>query len=313
MKKLTLLFLVIFMSSAAFPQQQFENPGFEDWEDAGTVLDEPTNWSSIKTSDGGVNINNAAPIVWEQSTDSHSGNYCVRLFNTLVFSIIANGTLTNGQVHASFNPELGYVFTNASDEQWHTPFTDRPDSLVFWYKAFPLGNDFGKVRCILHTDEGSMPENGTQDNFVAEAIYYFPEQQVSEWTRVSVPFTYFKTINPEYILCILNSGNGTEAVEESEAYFDDLELIYNPEAVSENILEGVSVIATGTTVIVKIDNPADLPGLNLEIFDLTGRSLINQQVAPAREIVYPVNLKPGLYICRIKAGNGIYTAKLYMQ
>jgi len=83
--------------------------------------------------------------------------------------------------------------------------------------------------------------------------------------------------------------------------------------VSENILEGVSVIATGTTVIVKIDNPADLPGLNLEIFDLTGRSLINQQVAPAREIVYPVNLKPGLYICRIKAGNGIYTAKLYMQ
>ena len=314
MKKLIpLIFLAIFFSVPALAQQQLENRGFEDWEDAGTVIDEPSNWSSIKTSDGGQIMNDAAPVVWAQSDDAHSGNYSVKVFNTMVFSIVANGSVTNGQVHADFNPELGYVFTNASDPQWHTPFTDRPDSLVFWYKAFPQGADFGKIRVILHVDEGSMPENGTQENFVAEAIHFFPNQDVPEWTRVSVPFTYFKDINPEYILCIVNSGNGTQAVEGSEAYFDDIELIYNPEAISENILEGISLYSTTSSVIIKIDNPSGLAGMLLEIFDLTGRSLLSKQINPSHEIVCPVNLKQGLYICRIKAGNSIHTAKVYMQ
>lgn len=301
------------MSLSLVAQQQFENPGFEDWEDAGTVIEEPTNWSSIKTGDS-PSFNDSAPVVWGQSTDAHSGAYSVKLINTeALFGIIANGTLTNGQVHQDIPIELGYVFTNPADARWHTPFTDRPDSLVFWYKAFPQGIDFGKIRCILHIGEGKMPENGTQDNYVAEAIYYFANEQVTEWTRVAVPFVYFKAINPEYILCILNSGNGTQAVEGSEAYFDDIELIYNPEWIHETILEGVSLYTYNNSIVLKIDRPSDFSQLQMEIFDLTGRSLLNRQFNPSPELVCPVNLRQGMYICRIMSGNGIYTSKIYIR
>ncbi|MEA3476620.1 MAG: hypothetical protein U9R60_00445, partial [Bacteroidota bacterium] len=66
MKKLIAIILsvhcLLFTVHWTHAQQQFENPGFEDWEDAGTVIEEPTNWSSIKTSDAGQIINDAAPV-----------------------------------------------------------------------------------------------------------------------------------------------------------------------------------------------------------------------------------------------------------
>ena len=318
MKKLLAIIISVhcslFTLHPLIAQQQLPNPGFEEWEDAGTVLDEPVSWSSIKTGDNPT-FNNSAPVVWGQSTDAHSGAYSVKLFcNEALLGIIANGTLTNGQVHADIPIDLGYVFTNPDDARWHTPFTDRPDSLVFWYKAFPQGEDFGKIRVILHVAEGSMPEFGTGDNFVGEAIYFFPQQQVSEWTRISVPFTYFKPTDPEYILCILNSGNGTEAVLGSEAYFDDIQLIYNPESISEgNALEGLSFTATADAVIIKIDNPAGLSPLQIEIFDITGRSLFRGQKNAASLVTCPVTLNKGMYICRVWADKGFYTGKVYLH
>ncbi|MEA3478740.1 MAG: T9SS type A sorting domain-containing protein, partial [Bacteroidota bacterium] len=241
------------------------------------------------------------------------GNYSLKLFNTAAFAIVASGTLTNGRVHADFNPELGYVFTQHDDDRWHTAFSSHPDSLVFWYKAFPVGNDFGKVRVILHVDEGKFPENGTFQNWIGEAIYYFPQQQVTEWTRVSVPFTYHLSGNSEYLLCVCNSGNGYNAVEGSEAYFDDLELIYNPEWIHETILEGVSLYTYNNSIVLKIDRPSDFSQLQMEIFDLTGRSLLSRQFNPSPELVCPVNLRQGMYICRIMSGNGIYTSKVYFR
>ena len=56
MKK-NLLFIIILVSSISLQGQQMQNASFEDWEDAGTVIDEPVNWSSIKTSDAGSLIN----------------------------------------------------------------------------------------------------------------------------------------------------------------------------------------------------------------------------------------------------------------
>ena len=317
MKRLIIIFISVHCSLFTFhqsiAQQQLDNRGFEEWEDAGTVLEEPVKWSSIKTSDAGTIVNEAAPVVWGKSDDAHSGNFSVKLFATAAFSIIANGTMTNGQVHADFNPDQAYVFTNPADIQWHTPFTDRPDSLVFWYKAFPQGNDFGKIRIILHVDEGSMPEFGTEDNIVGEAIYLFPQEQVSQWTKVSVPFIYHKPIDPEYILCVINSGNGTEAIEGSEAYFDDIQLVYNPESITENSLKGVSLSSCNKSIRVLMDKPSGIANLEMEIFDLCGRSVYRKQLVPAREITCTVELQTGLYICRIKAENEILTGKVYMQ
>ncbi|MBN2174763.1 MAG: hypothetical protein JW731_11575 [Bacteroidales bacterium] len=214
------LFILLF-PVVAICQQQPENPGFENWEDVGLNVDEPVDWSSIKTADqyGGL-----APYVWDQSTDAHSGNYSVKLYNNTVLGIVAAGTLTNGRVHAEL-AGTGYVFSVLDDARWVTPFTQKPDSVVVWAKFFPQGGDIGQVKAVLNTGSAIIPDAGQADYIALAQINI--TSQTSSWTRFSAPFTYFNSTDPTYILFVLNAAN-ENAHNGTIAYFDDLQLIYNP-------------------------------------------------------------------------------------
>ena len=127
MKK-TLLCISLFISASLFinlnAQTQPQNPSFEDWEDVGLSVDEPVNWSSIKTSDKTV-TNPLAPVVWDISTEAHTGSFSLKLYNVETLgSIVASGTIANGRIHAEFDPEAAYTFTDISDSRWNTPCTD---------------------------------------------------------------------------------------------------------------------------------------------------------------------------------------------
>jgi len=223
-KKLLFVLFAIAFSITANSQQQPENPGFEIWEDVGLNEPEPYDWSSIKTADA---LGGFAPYVWAQSTDVHTGSYSVKLYNVYVFlaGIVAAGTLTSGQIHADFNPDLGYAFTNESDSQWNMPLTQKPDSVVIWAKFFPQGGDTAAVKALLHTGYAQIPDP-TFGNWISLAQINIPDETTT-WTRFSAPFNYFNGNAPEYILFVLSAG-GAVATEDSEVYFDDVELIYNP-------------------------------------------------------------------------------------
>ena len=154
------LFVIISLMSfiPSLMAQQIENPGFEDWEEVGLGPDiiEPVNWSTIKTSDNPT-ISGLAPITWERSTNAHSGQYSVKLHNTSTLGIPVSGTMSNGQYHPNLNTELAYVFTNTTDPRWNTPYTFRPDSIAFWMKFFPDGNDTLQFQALLHVDEATLP------------------------------------------------------------------------------------------------------------------------------------------------------------
>ncbi len=310
-KNLLLTIISTCLILASYSQQQLENPGYEYWEYAGTVKDEPVDWSSIKTSDV-PGLNPTAPLVWGQSDDAHTGNYSLKLFNVAIFNIVATGTITNGRVHSDMIPDKGYVFTDPDNAKWHTPFTDRPDSLVGWYKFFPQGEDICQVRAVIHTSSCQIPENGTYSNWVGDAIFYSPSVELSTWTRFSVPFTYHSSNNPEYILLVLNSGNGTTAVEGSIAYFDDLQLIYNPEGLEESMDGEFIVYAYNNSLFLNIQSPEKYQCMIMEVFDLSGRMLIGRSFTPDRSNVFHVNLKPGIYVCRIQTGIRTINQKLYV-
>ncbi|MBV6406155.1 MAG: hypothetical protein IT228_14455 [Flavobacteriales bacterium] len=213
--------------TTAQAQPQMNNAGFENWQNLGTGTEEPTDWSSIKTSDGGTFINNLAPQVCWRSTDFHSGSYSVRLKTASTAFGPANGTLTCGRVHAEITPANGYVFTDAGDAQWNQAITSRPDSLVGWFKATPQPGDEGKVEAILHVLEGKLPENGTLPNWIGRARWIAPSAVVGTWTRFSVPFTYYNSGTPSHILMVLTSGDSLVTVVNSESWYDDIALIYN--------------------------------------------------------------------------------------
>ena len=224
MKKILLL-IGCAITVTSFSQAQLENPGFEGtWEDVSGAEDEPIEWSSIKTGDA---LAEFAPVVLFKSEDAHSGDFCVRLKNKDAFGVVANGIMTNGRIHADFDPENGNVFTDAAETKWNTAFTDRPDSLVAWVKYSPEGGDRGKIEVLLHDDSapGIIPEAGATDHWVGKARIDI-EEEYTDWTRVSAPFIYYNESTPDFVLSVISSGDSTIAVDGSELFVDDVQLIY---------------------------------------------------------------------------------------
>ena len=315
MKKLLLFTLVFFVITVAVSGQHIENPGFEDWEDAGTITDEPVNWSSIKTSDGGSTVNNAAPQVWVQSEDAHTGSYSVKLYNVYVpiISRSAAGTLTNGRVHASFNPEEGYVYTDPDDERWHTSFHWRPDSLTGWFKYYPRDEDFGQIKAVLHRSEGRIPtEDMPQENLIGYAQFDMPSATIDEWTRFSVPFTYYYDLYPQYILFVLTAGNGLDAIDSSWALLDDLEFIYNNLGVHDLPGNKYNVYSYDHTIFLN-DLPVEMnKDAEIELIDLNGRVVWSGEINTS-SIHLDASIRSGLYVITIKGKQEFYTQKLYVR
>jgi hypothetical protein len=117
--------------------------------------------------------------------------------------------------------------------------TDRPDSLVFWVKHTPETGDQSKVEVILHdnthvvntNNSGQLPHDGTTSHWVGKArADIIPTY--SNWERITVPFNYFNSNSPAYILVTCSAGDSTQAVAGTDMWLDDFELIYNPLLVS---------------------------------------------------------------------------------
>lgn len=222
---------VSFLAVAAPPilqaQPQLENPSFESWDNAGQATQEPQQWSSLKTSDGGALINSLVPQLCWRSDDARTGQHSVNLRTVSSVVGAANGLLTNGRVHAELDVADSYMYTVQDNEQWRTAMTSRPDSIVGWFKAAPQSGDRANVGALLHVDEGRLPAFGTEGNYVAGASWKAPFGNVSEWTRFSAPFQYLNDWQPEWILLILTAGDSAGSQVGTQAWFEDLALIYN--------------------------------------------------------------------------------------
>ncbi len=300
------------MSSTINAQQQMLNPGFEDWEDVGVGVDEPTHWSSIKTSDV-PNLNQFAPVVWGRSADAHSGNYSLSLFNFYVALIndVAAGTITNGRVHANLNPDSSYVFTDQNNEQWHGVLTDRPDSIVGWFKCNPATGDFGTVKFLLHTGEAHIP--GYLNNSIAEANYELPTQEVTQWTRFSAPFIYTSNSNPEYFLTVITSGNGTDALDGSTALYDDFEFIYNENSVTEKPENQFEIIVKNEELIFVINDKSQ-QSYDLKLVNINGQTVLKSQIKSHETNIISISELPtGVYIAIANNSRSTFTRKIIIN
>ncbi len=315
MKKLLLSALLIPILFFNAFGQAIENPGFEDWEDAGTVIDEPVNWSSIKTSDAGSLVNNAAPVVWGQSDDAHTGNYSIELTNVLTLgTIIATGTITNGRVHADFNPNAAFIYTNPDDERWHTTFTGRPDSVIVWAKYTPAGTDTAQVKVLLHVNEGTLPitpEN--QMNRIGYAQINITGT-VDTWTRFAAAFEYDSEQNPEYILMALTSGAGITPIDGSIVLFDDLELVGGSSGINDpSVNTGYLYSFNGSLYFDKLQ-PDLMNDATLQVFQVDGTKIIAHQLADNQsKLDLDLNLKKGIYLIQITSKENNYTQKMYFR
>lgn len=285
--------------------QQIPNSDFENWENEGAPTVEPLHWSSLKTADA---LASAAPTVMFQDP-GRTGNYGVKLkVSAPVFGIQANGIITNGRVHADYTPSKGYVYTNASDPQWNTPFTYRPDSVVGWYKYSPKPGDKGSVEMILHTGTHAQlpPDQATIDHEVARAKLWMTSA-TSTWKRFTIPFIYNNSTQPDYLLAVISAGDSTLSITGTTLWVDDIHLVYNDTTmgVSHNPLDNCEIFNVKKTLHFRFPS---FENATYKVYSLEGKILQKGKVVPSVEL----NKAPGIYIVKVKQNGWTKSQKVYI-
>ena len=317
MKRILFTFAAaILVYGLSLAQSQIENPGFEEWDDiligSPDTIREPVDWSSLKSSDN-PSLSSLAPVVCARSNEAHSGNYSMKLTNVMSF-IVANGVATNGRVHPNITTSLAYMFTDTLDDQWNTPLIIKPDSLVGWFKYAPQSHDTMRVRAILHRGFGKQPDADSLTKWIAAANYSSSLNTGDQWIRFSAPFVYKNEETPQYVLVVLNSGNGYAPVAGSIVYFDVFEMIYNS---PQNSLTDPKtpfdyLYALGNQYIV-IHGMRQIRFNSVRMLDVTGRVVWNGSVTTDRIDISKSNLKSGIYLISLESNGKIFTQKIVLR
>ena len=228
---------------------QINNAGFEDWLDSDNL---PKYWNSYQTFEhgwlmgSGYNDKNRQV---KKSTDKRpgsSGTASCALWSRTISTVVAQGNLTTGKVHAyswtaTGSDNYNYTKRNSTTtvggfaNPHYQAFTARPDSMAVWVKCAPAGTDanhpYAKVQAILHTNVdyiSGYAQNTGGTAHIGEAANQQIPLSNRTWTRLSIPFIYDYSTTPSYILINIatNSypGGGTAG---DYMYIDDIEMIYN--------------------------------------------------------------------------------------
>jgi len=301
MKKITLNIL-LFSSLSVFAQQQIGNSNMESWENVGQSTEEPTNWNSYKTAIGGLSSFGSQQL--EQSTSirsGSSGSFCARIFSKSALGVVANGNLTLGQINmgsSTASSPNNYNFSKITDENFSEALTNRPDSLVFWVKYTPISSSSNaRVHAILHDSyefRDPIDANSTAHTVARAELNYGTTE--GNWVRKSVPFVYEGPATiVEYILVTFSTsstpGGGSA---NDEVLLDDIELIYNPVGLNEQVANSFKAYysdANGLTI-----KGADA---TYELINLAGTS---EKVGDLNTL-NGLSLNTGIYF--LKSGNSV--------
>ena len=290
MKKQYTLILSVAIFTSVSAQTQIQNGDFELWDNPTANNAEPQQFNSNKT---GTSIASIGPqTCFRDATVFHGGQYAVRV-ETLpapVGGTVVNGNVTTGVVNApTLNKVDGYIGTikhNTPGDIRRMTFTGRPDSLVGFYRYTQGGAaEQAKVIAYLHVGNYYDPETATSYhpdstvNKIASALFVSPAANAANWTRFAVPFTYFDTRTPAYIMISITSSNDQlTTVTGSKLWVDDLQVVYVPTtAIAENKTEYTHVYASEKKLFVDFKNQKQ--DAIISLFDLTGKVVYTEKVS----------------------------------
>jgi len=269
MKKIYILLISLFSSSAVF-SQALPNASFDNWTNAGSY-DDPNNWNTLNslTSTFGV-----VCVTKATGPDIHTGSAAIRLETLSVLGQNANGLATTGTINVAGQTVDGGI-----------PYTLRPDSIVGWYKCDPQGNDFGFV------DFSLLDAAGTDT--VGFAHFQAPNAAVSTYTRFSVAINYHNANTPALSRCVMSSSAGVSSVLNSVLIIDDLELIFNPSGIQQNLFSKNTVnFISGQSKLMVYSNSYG----EITVNDITGKKVFAGSVQKGNSEFILNGLYPGLYI-----------------
>jgi hypothetical protein len=263
MKKKLLIFSTLFFGFSSVAQQQIGNSNMEDWQNVGSDTEEPSNWNSFMTAQGGLTW--AAAKQCERSLivrPGSTGNYSARVYSrSAAFGIVANGNLTLGRINMGSSTATSgsnYNLSLTAGTEFSEALTDMPDSLVFWVRY--SGSSTPRVSAVLHDTydyrDGYVVDNNSLPHKVAEISHNYSSPN-GQWVRKSLPWNYTgpASVNTFVIITFTTNSTPGGGAATDEILIDDIELIYNQQVNALN--DDVTTFQNTPVDIAVLGNDAD--------------------------------------------------------
>lgn len=314
MKKIYTSILTVLVAGgllSAAAQQQPSNGDFESWDGNG----DPSGWNDMRTGDFtgcGLCSLGSSQRIFQDNSVVYSGSASVRIESTSAFNNVINGTMTTGRVVApSTTPSQGYAQTRRNETGFNHPFTDMPDSLVF-FAQYNVTNssDSASVAVILHDDNDHRTPGGNNSQVIAIAEKRFQTAGTGTWKRISVPFSYTggSGNGVAYALMTFTSsytpGQGSST---AKLWVDDFEFIYNPTDPTsvEELADVVAVYPNPTNdgrVTISIGN--DLTNGTVTVVNVMGQTVAQLAFVNENMLTIQIDQPAGMYFVLVATENG---------
>lgn len=231
---------------------QMPNSDFETWSTA-TDNNAPKHWhgfESVKGKLSGTAKSKTKLVSSKNVRPGSKGLTSAVVTSTKVFTVIANGTMTNGVLNAGSmyaadasnhsETDLSSTSKDANGDPFATPMYAKPDSVKFWMRFTQAKAQASYPNAAFNAviTDGTYyqdPEDKTYTNKVAVAAPNKADMTVGDWRLVSCPFDYASyAANGAEAKAILltvstnatpGKGSFSNGVADS-VYIDDLELVY---------------------------------------------------------------------------------------
>ena len=227
---------------------QIPNSDFETWaDDEGKTKVEPRYWHSFESASG--DFASWATRKISSSGTSKGGNYSCQLKSSTFWGIVANGTMTTGQLNAgsmsatNTDNHASLDISSTSKDNYGDPFyallTSCPDSLVLWVQ-FSQGtansaHPYATVSAAI-TNGTYYQEPAAEGVNYSEVLVGYAENRMiattgGKWERLSIPFSYdkekYKSNDPKAIMVTLSTNADAGQGSDSDVLLiDNLELVY---------------------------------------------------------------------------------------
>ena len=252
---------------------QIPNSDFEEWSSSSSIT-EPRYWHGFKSAKGDLASQATSTLL--KSSDVRSGvtGSSAVIASKSIFGVVANGTITNGQLMAqsmtagnTWNHSEMDQSSSATDkygDKFFTSLKAKPDAIKTWLK-FNQGTSnsdypYATMSAVLFNGnyyQDPEPKKGDSSKFIGGITYTQEDvdsvaarvaakaqnRQIStgDWREFTIPFTYTDTSKAKAILVTISTnatpGKGSA---NDQVWVDDMELVYNA-AISDIALNGVTL------------------------------------------------------------------------
>ena len=266
--------------------EQLPNNSFENWTTQ-TGPEDPDGWGTAAGQYPSYNL----PVLVSKSTDSHSGNFAVKVQSNTGLIPPPFGSGIDGDTIVG---QLQLNFINGFSSEYY-PFAFRPDSLVGYVKGVVSDNPDNMNLIWVQFFRNSTNIGSCNYQMRNSSTNYF---------RFSVPVTYNSEFTPDSLQFILFASNPSKYYPGNDFYVDDLSFVYSPTTSFMNIHEqSISVFTSNNFNELNIITNTEGP-VTIKVFDANGRVLHEKSISKSHEIIDISDLNNGIYLYRITNNNG---------